>query len=332
MALLITLLCLLEAAAVAALWLLPPAVGLSLAAALHLGACAALWSLPGSAKLVLLRLLLPVLGPFALLGLLPAMLCAPLLRRDIADAEAWRSIMFPNFQADRLQQRVNRLQGDGAGGQRAVAFADVLRWGEVQQQERVVAVMAREFRPEFAPLLRAALNAPARPLRAQAAAAVARVEAKLSAEALRLRAEGDRLGLARHLDLMAASGLIAVERAQELRREAVQLWCELPADAESSAALAGNLLALERPEEASQILQARLAQGVVDAAGIACLAEARFRLGDVEGTQALVEAHRAQLAPLALPESPLFATLRLWLAPDAVDMAAAGARTSGGVA
>lgn len=268
----------------------------------------------------LLAILLPVLGPIALLAGLAALALAPRLARQVGDAEAWRASLFPDAAAATLDDRLKHLAEDAEArreADRVVAFADVLRQGELPQQERVIALMAREYRPEFAPLLREALSASARPLRAQAAAALSLIEARMMAEAQAMRASGDALGLARKLDDMAHSGLLEAGRARSLRSEAAGLWraraASQPRDAASAAALGRDLLQLEEVAAAREGLEDACAQGLVSPGLIGWLAEARFRAGDLAGVEALIRAHADDLAPLLRADSPLAPALRLWL-------------------
>lgn len=297
------------------------------AMAAHLLACASLiTALPrlGDGRWagiwLLLAILLPVLGPIALLAGAVALILAPRLAREASDAEAWRASLFPDGSAVTLDDRLKHLTEHADArreADRVVAFADVLRQGALPQQERVIALMAREFRPEFAPLLREALNAAARPLRAQAAAALSLIETRMMAEAQAMRAAGDALGLARKLDDMAHSGLLEASRARALRSEAAALWrtrtTSQPQDAASAAALGRDLLQLDQVEAALEGLEDAYAKGLVSPGLIGWLAEARFQAGDLAGVEALIRAHASDLAPLLRPSSPLAPALRLWL-------------------
>lgn len=312
-----------EAAALGALLLGPLWLGLGL----HALTCAALFAVPPAVRtgawagpLRLLAVLLPALGPFAVMAGIVALAATPLLRRRSLDAEVWRATLFPAPEEDGLDDRLRRLEENTDAQReagRVVAFADVLRLGELPQQERVVALMAREYRPDFAPLLRAALNAPTRPLRAQAAAALTVVETRFTAEAQALRGQGGGPALARKLDELANSGLLEEGRARALRSEAACIWAErtasAPLDADAAASFGRDLLQLDEVTAARDALERAHAGGLRSPALIGWLAEARFRTGDLDGVEELIRAHQAALAPLLDANSPLAPALRLWL-------------------
>jgi hypothetical protein len=244
----------------------------------------------------------------------------PLLRRQTQDAEAWRASLFPAPDEDSLDDRLRRLE-ENTDTQRAsgrvVAFADVLSQGELPQQERVLALMAREYRSDFAPLLRAALNSPVRPLRAQAAAALALIEARFAAETQGLRAQGGGPALARKLDEFANSGLLEDGRARALRSEAAHIWAKraasVPGDAGAAASLGRDLLQLDEVTAARDALERAHGAGLSSPALIGWLAEARFRTGDLGGVEELIRQHQAALLPLLDTNSPLAPALRLWM-------------------
>jgi len=302
-----------------------PALALHLLACLGLGA----WVRFGrdtaaNGGLRLLAILLPGLGPIALATGALALLISPFLRRQSSDAEAWRATLFPAPEEDGLDDRFKRSEENATvqrDSGRVVAFADVLRLGDLPQQERVVALMAREYRPAFAPLLRAALNAPVRSLRAQAAAALSLIEARFAAEVQTLRAGPAPAKLALKLDEMANSGLWEEGRTRSLRSEAASIWevsaAADPTDERAAAALGRDLLQLGQVTAGREALERAYALGLASAALLGWLAEARFLDGDLEGVENLLAAHRADLLPLLLPGSPLAPALRLWLTENA---------------
>lgn len=297
------------------------ALTLHLFACLGLGACACFGRDAGAnGGLRLVAILLPGLGPIALATGALTLLMAPFLRRQSHDAEAWRATLFPAPQEDGLDDRAKRseehalVQRDSG---RVVAFADVLRMGDLPQQERVVALMAREYRPAFAPLLRSALNAPVRLLRAQAAAALSLIEARFAAEVQTLRAGPAPAKLALKLDEMANSGLWEESRTRNLRKEAASIWAAgaaaNPADERAAAALGRDLLQLGEVRAGREALERAYALGLASATLLGWLAEARFLEGDLEGVENLLVAHRSELLPLLQPGSPLAPALHLWL-------------------
>lgn len=187
-----------------------------------------------SAPLATLRmtaLLLPFLGPVAALAG-AATLAVHLLRgTPIADADTWHEHLFPNLAADALTEgtdAINRRQPGAEAADEIESFYDVLRWGTLPEQEHVLSLISRSFRPEFAPVLRAGLAVADLGLRAQAAAGLSLLETRTSSHLAELQAdyrredtEATAINLAQALSKAAHSGLYDEARAEEMRREIV---------------------------------------------------------------------------------------------------------------
>jgi DUF971 family protein len=281
------------------------------AVALHRGWSAAPW-------LRVLAPLLPPLGPLAAALALPLAALLALRGRPAAGAASWSAHLFPQPESDALAQRAEGLarhaaqhDPDGIG-----AFRAVLHGGTLAQQEHVLAVMAREFRTGFAPLLREALASPAPGLRAQAAAGLSLAQGRAEEQLQALRRAGEPAPvLARALDDAANSGLFEADRAAQLRAEAVRLWqrhlAARPDDAAAQAALGRDLLALGDAGAAQASLRQALARGLATPAVLGWLAEALYAAGDLDAVAALLAEHRAVLAE---PGAALAGPVAWWLA------------------
>lgn len=277
------------------------------------------------AVLRLLRPLLPALGPFAAAAGLLVLVAAPLLRRGARSDAMWRNHLFPETGADPLTQRVaalDRAAADGGTGEVA-AFADILRWGSLEQQERVVVLMSREFRPGFAPLLREALSSVTPGLCAQAAAGLAMVEARFEAQEAELRCAvlsgriTSLLALARHLDELANSGLLDLSRSAAVRAEAVDIYqshlASHPDDSDVQAAFGRDLMQVGRLDDAIAAMRAALARGMATPSLLGWLAECLYRQQEIDQVSQLIAEHEAVLRPTVQGGSPLAASLGLWL-------------------
>ena len=273
----------------------------------------------------LLRPLLPLMGPFAAAAGVLVLAAAPLLSRGARSDEKWRSHLFPDTGTDPLARQVAALEragvDEGTGG--VAAFADILRWGSLEQQERVVVLMSREFRPGFAPLLREALSSVTPGLRAQAAAGLAMVVARLESQTAASRGaalSGDsaaRVALARNLDELANSGLLDRSRSAEIRAEAVEIYqavlASQPDDPDVQAALGRDLMQVGRLDDAIAAMRAALARGLATPSLLGWLAECLYRCEEVGQVSQLIAQHEAVLRPMIKSGSPLAASLGLWL-------------------
>lgn len=289
----------------------------------------------GTAVLRLLRPLLPAMGPFAAAACVLVLAAAPLLRRGTRGDAMWRSHLFPETGTDPVARQVAALDRAAADGGTAgvAAFADVLRWGSLEQQERVVVLMSREFRPGFAPLMREALSSVTPGLRAQAAAGLAMVEARFEAQGGELRraaVSGEAaamLALARHLDGLANSALLDPSRSAAVRAEAVGIYqahlAAQPDDPDVQAALGRDLMQVGRLDDAIAAMRAALARGLATPSLVGWLAECLYRKREIGQVSQLIAEHEGVLRPVVQEGTPLAAALGLWLAtPPGVEGAA----------
>jgi hypothetical protein len=107
-------------------------------------------------------------------------------------------------------------------------IVDLLRWGTPDEKYKMMATLARSFRPELAPALRFALTSSDPTIRIQAAALVAKIEKQFTQRWVALRSqvndnphEPERyFALARHLDEYAYTGILDPLRERGIRVEA----------------------------------------------------------------------------------------------------------------
>jgi hypothetical protein len=150
--------------------------------------------------------------------------------RHATPVDEWRRALFPELAVDK-DEALWALVGSRMSDQRATIapFVDVLEHGSLAQKQAVVALIARHFRPAFAPALKMALCDDQNAVRVQAATAVSLIEAEATTTALDLerqrREQPEDLNLllkiARHEDQYAFTGLLDAGREQESRARAV---------------------------------------------------------------------------------------------------------------
>jgi tetratricopeptide (TPR) repeat protein len=173
------------------------------------------------------------LGPFGTAGTLLSVGLGRYYDRRATPVDEWRRTLFPDAEEDpdaKLWALVDLRNTDRPS---AIApFVDVIEHGALAQKQAVVALIAKHFRPAFAPALRRALHDPQNAVRVQAATAVSLIEAQATSTALdldRQRRESPDdpqvlLQLARHEDAYAFTGLLDPGRERESRGRAVDAY------------------------------------------------------------------------------------------------------------
>ncbi|HRE61107.1 MAG TPA: hypothetical protein PL096_08355 [Micropepsaceae bacterium] len=273
---------------------------------------------------LLLALATFTMGPLGALGALVAALLARPFARAATPFHRWREMLF-GF--DEGEEHGAILSARPGAVSNLASFSDVLAFGTTPMKLNVVALIGREFRPVFAPVLQKALRDPVPAVRVQAAAVAASLEHDF--HKLQSKAEADiqqhganaerftRLGNI-HADF-AASGLLEAERnrahltdAERAFRAAIELD---PRHHEARRSL-GILLAFHgNAGEAAALLQPLLAQGTRDPDTISAWCEAMLRLGDSERLRAAAAALSAD--GMAAADTALGQALSLWMPPPA---------------
>lgn len=205
-----------------------------------------------------------VLAPLLLLLMLPMF---GHFRRRATPFEEWYRSLFPKARltpSQRLYESILRNEVPGAGSGGVVSFMDVIAKGQTEQKYAVIAMIARNHRPAFTPVLNAALNDNANEIRVQAATAIARLTDDFLKRIQRLEDQlavdnedmEVREALAQAYDDYAYSGLLEADHKRQARSKALELWMSVcAADRDNSKALfrVGRLLMrMERWELATQ--------------------------------------------------------------------------------
>lgn len=181
----------------------------------------------------LLVLTTAALGPLGPAGVLLAMLLEKVHARSAVSIEQWHEMLFPPMVADTkgdLWRKIGKRASDRPPDPRVTPFQDVLAFGSVQQRQAVVAIIAQQFRPAFAPALKAALRDEHNVIRVQAATVIARLEQEFLDRTFELEAAVQQapddpeaiLALASHSDDQAFAGLFDPTREEQCRARAAE--------------------------------------------------------------------------------------------------------------
>jgi hypothetical protein len=172
------------------------------------------------------------LGPIGSVGTLVAGVTARIYARSATPFEEWYASLFPDVErAPRLPQAA--VSGDQGRGSVA-PFGDILSFGQLSQKQELLTLIASDFRPEFAHVLRMALNDANNAVRVQAATAIARIEdeflqrrMRMSAAVLENPLDPSRVwSLATLLDEYANAGIMDREREAAARDEATHAYVD----------------------------------------------------------------------------------------------------------
>lgn len=214
-------------------WPAAGVVGAHLAAAGPAGFALLRSSWGADRYVALLVLTTAALGPLGPAGVLLAMALERVHARSAVSIEQWHEMLFPPMVADAkgdLWRRVGKRASDRPPDPRVTPFQDVLAFGSVQQRQAVVAIIAQQFRPAFAPALKAALRDEHNVIRVQAATVIARLEQEFLDRTFELEAAVQQapndpeaiLALASHSDDQAFAGLFDATREENCRARAVE--------------------------------------------------------------------------------------------------------------
>lgn len=260
------------------------------------------------------------MGPLGALGALLAALLARPFMRTATPFHRWREMLF-GFDEGEVQGPP--LSAAPGAVSNLASFSDVLAFGTTPMKLNIVALIGREFRPVFAPVLQKALRDPVPAVRVQAAAVAAALEHdfhKLQSEAeADIQAQGanaDRFTLLGNIHAdFAASGLLEAERNRTHLQDAERAFraaLELDPRHHDARRSLGILLAMHgSASEASTLLQPLLAQGTRDSETVSAWCEAMLRLGDGERLRAAAAALSAD--GMAVADNALGQALALWV-------------------
>lgn len=270
---------------------------------------------------------LPFFGPLAPILLL---LLYPVYLRFRAKATpfaVWYRELFPAgepFLSAQLYQSIVRREVPRGDYSPVVSYMDVIGHGTMEQRIAVVSTVARNFRPVFAPVLKAARADVNAEVRVQAATAIAkltddfvgRVQA-LEAEVARAPSDAPLMRkLAKAYDEYAHTGILDQGLEQNNRVRALQLWlnyCELmPDDREASLAVGRLLMRLERHNLAGQWLERAFAEGRATRQAVLWYMEVLYALGRTDALRAIAAQTVTELAQDRTLSSKAVSAAQLW--------------------
>lgn len=284
------------------LWMLAVGVHLAACAVLAVGALLRNDDRDEHRLIQILAATLPFFGPVAPVMML---LVYPVYLRFRATAtpfETWYRELFPEterFLSAQIYQSIIRHEVPRGDYSPVVSYMDVMRHGAVAQRIAVVATVARNFRPVFAPVLKQALSDDNPEVRVQAATAIAKLTDDFISRVQRLEVDvaaapkdTSRLrDLASAYDEYAYTGILDAAMEQNNRMRALQLWiayCEMePDDRESSLAVGRLLMRLERYKLAAQWLERAFAEGRASRQAVLWYMEVLFEMGRTDALRAL---------------------------------------------
>lgn len=294
----------------------------------------------GATGLFLLGASVAAFGPAGGLGVLLAAACHAAFRRSATDFDEWFRTLFPDMNERdefELAERIRSGREEGSVASGVAPFVDVLRLGTREEKEAVIALLARAFKPAFAPALKLALADPVPSIRVQAATAAAQIDNELLAASMALSAAvaaapqdaAPRLALARHEEAHADLGLLEPQQEAERREGALALYREAldlaagdgearaATRAAARAAIGRCLHRLGRVAEARAALADCLADGIATPDLLGRYLDCLFREGDLEGLREAARRHAHLAAPFrAEPGGATVADcLDLWGAP-----------------
>lgn len=250
------------------------------------------------------------MGPFGAGGFLVMLLLLRLFRRQARDFLSWYLELFPEEERSAAQELAGQLLSGRAKDddrENVASFNDFLVHGSPSQKQAILALLARSFRPAFAPSLRAAKNDEDATVRVMAATAVSHIENRFQADTSDLQERCQRqpedydlhLKLAFLYDDYAFTGLLDPDREADNRRLAGQYYrrcAELRPDSPQPWQLQGRLhLRAGETTEAITCFEAAVAHGQPPSSLSVWLMEAHFQRGEFERVRELANQHGAQL-------------------------------------
>ncbi|MBF0623408.1 MAG: hypothetical protein HQL82_01230 [Magnetococcales bacterium] len=219
---------------------------------------------------MLLAVATAFMGVLGILGTVIAYLLHLEYNQESVSFEEWYASLFPEEERGASRELMERLQAAGEEGGSLTPFTDVLTYGTQAQKQAMIALISRDFRPQFAPVLNQALNDPDNAVRVQAATAATHVENRFMKKSMELEETVARnpkddkqlLALARHCDDYAFSGLLEAERAREYGDKALAAYRKYltlrPDDVAVRVAVGRHLVRSHRLEEAARYLEEAL--------------------------------------------------------------------------
>ncbi|MFO1490999.1 MAG: hypothetical protein U1F77_02545 [Kiritimatiellia bacterium] len=179
----------------------------------------------------LLVILVLFTGPAGSAGMLYLTALTPLMTPERRSEQEWEELLFPEPRHDPVEdadEAMALVVGELRRGARPVPFLDTMRAGSTREKRLVLSLIIHDPRPGFMPALRLALQDENAAVRVQAAATIARIEARLASRLSQLQAapgeppphHEDRAVLAAELLNQARLGLADEFRVRQMLSDA----------------------------------------------------------------------------------------------------------------
>ncbi|MEG3639884.1 tetratricopeptide repeat protein [Magnetococcus sp. PR-3] len=280
----------------------------------------------GKGLYVLLITTTGTLGFVGALGTAVTMILYWEYARHTTSFDEWYAALFPEEEMSEARMLSEKLEASGGGAEGMMTpFNDILKYGTQRQKQSMIALISRNFKPAFAPVLQQALNDPDNSIRVQAATATTFVEngflkRSMELEELHSHDPDDQeilLDLASHYDDYAYTGILDLERERQNRDKAIELYqLYLSADRSNARvqnALGRNLLKNERFEEARDFLEGLLNEGEAAKSLYLWYMECLFQLKDFAALGQAADSLVRKYSENAFPPH-IMETVLLWQA------------------
>jgi len=258
------------------------------------------------------------MGPFGAIGTLVTIGLTTVYRRFATPFDEWYAALFPE---ETLESLVDTVCGKVQNGSGVASFTDILAFGTLEQKQELLALLTKQFRPAFAPVLKLALRDSSNAIRVQAASAVAKLENDFTIKSLHLSeslqegesvplGKGDSarsaqgvakrlLDLAVHYDEYAATGLLDADRevaAVESALKAYRRYLDLEPDNLRACASYGKLLLKTKAlTEAKAWLASCLTREKPSSEILMLYMDTLFQIGDYAGLRNIARGHHSQI-------------------------------------
>lgn len=278
------------------------------------------WGFPA-----VVALLLTVTGPLAPVTALAVWPLYKWYEREAIPFEEWYASLFPEIRSSLAADQYQAIMRGERSGESAVAsFIDVLRRGSTDKKIAVIALLSKNFRPDFAPVLKVALSDETSAIRVQAATAVAKIEDRFVKQVQKFeraleRSPNDnahKRQLAMLYDAYAFTGILDAARERANREKALDLWIEVfgsdPTNEEAWLAVGRLLMRLEQHDVAANWFVDTVLGGHATPEIAAWYMEALFHLGRTAELRKVAHDYAGQIEHASDMPREVLEAARFW--------------------
>lgn len=267
------------------------------------------------------------LGPMGAGGTMLTVILHLWFRRSSTSFQDWYMSLFPDEEADDARELYELIVTgrEGVSENSTVrSFTEVMTHGSTIQKQAVIALLSRNFRPNFAPALKLALADDDASLRVQAATAAANIENLFLENSVQLEAKLRRdpndfelvLAMARHYDDHAFSGILDEDQEKDNRRLAIENYYRClslkPKDPQATTAIGRFLLREGKFKDANAWIATAINQGIDHLTMLNWHLEGLYRTGEYDQIRKFVSEHYDQLGLSKQQPQILRDVVNLW--------------------